>query len=383
MPLQPIRSRHIFVDESGDPNLDIENEGVSDYFVLTAVIIHSEQLEDVLEEANEIIVHFFQTGEMKSSSVGGNTPRRRNIIDGLSALSFKHYSYVIDKSEILTDSGLSYKKSFIKFIHRSLYQRLFEAYTNLTVIADEHGTSEFMLGFGRYLQKRLPQHLFETSSFQFGDSIDHPFIQFADMIAGTISRIYSGLDSIDLLKPIHPHTIIIDEWPPKSPKPIAFEEFVDEERINALIRYQAFKQAIEFIDRHTGDSDEIVQIQVAAVRYLLYHFRVVDPEGYITTSSLQSHLNNLGFQLSERSLRANIIGKLRDNNVFIVSSNKGIKIPLNTSDILRFVELVDSQVIPYLHRLELIRNHFLLASDGEWDILGEDRFPQLYQVLNN
>lgn len=383
MALQPIYNRHIFVDESGDPSLELVKSGVSDYFVLTAIIIPSENLDELLKEVGVVIKKYFQTGEMKSSSVGGNTTRREHIIQALSTIPFKHYSYVIDKSEILTDSGLQYKKSFIKFIHRSLYQRLFEAYSNLTVIADEHGTSEFMRGFGKYLSRRLPSELFESSSFKFGDSKDHPFIQIADMIAGTISRIYAGKDSIELIKSLHKNTIIIDEWPPVSSKPIAYKEYENKDRLNALVRYHAFKQAKEFIDNNTGKENETVQIQVAAVRYLLYYFRAVDPEGYITTKSLQMHLSDLGFQMSERVLRAEVIGKLRDNNVFIVSSNKGIKIPLDSSDIIRFVDLVDSQVIPYLHRLELVRKHFLIASGGDWDILDRDNFPQLYRLINN
>ncbi|MGD9486396.1 MAG: DUF3800 domain-containing protein [Calditrichaceae bacterium] len=376
-------SRHVFIDESGDPYLDVEKPGVSSFFVLSAVIVPSEDLDPLIKRAREIINVHFNQGEMKSSSVGKNHTRRKNILSSMATVPFKHYSQVIDKSEILTDSGLSYKKSFVKFINRTMYQRLFKTFPYLHVIADEHGTSDFMNEFGRYIQRRIPNTLFETSSFQFGNSKEHPLIQFSDMVAGSIARVYSGKDSIEILEPLRNNTIIIDEWPPKFPVLISDDQNEIEFKYSHMVREQAVSLAKNFIDQHSNEDEFELQAQVAAVRYLLYHFRSVDPQEYIPTPLLHLHLSQLGYDMSIRKLRSQIIGKLRDQSVFIVSSSKGIKIPYNVSELKKFAKQVDDRVKPYLHRLEIIRNHYLLRSEGELDIVDNNELPNLAQILNS
>ena len=74
------QERHIFIDESGDPYLETEKKGVSDFFVLSAVIVESGQLGDAEARAREVIRKHFQTGEMRSASVGSNVGRRERIL---------------------------------------------------------------------------------------------------------------------------------------------------------------------------------------------------------------------------------------------------------------------------------------------------------------
>jgi hypothetical protein len=375
-------SRYVFVDESGDPDIDLSKKGVSDYFVLTAVIVEADVLEDEENRAKAIIDRYFPRGEIKSSSIGSNLPRRVAILADVSRLKFKHYSQVIDKSLILTDSGLRFRRSFIKYINRILYKNLFEAFSDLHVLADEHGKSDFMLGFSDYLQRRLPQRLFERSTFEFSDSSDHPFIQIADLVAGTINRCYSGEDPISKLEVLREHTIIIDEWPPRFPEPLGFEELSEPARHSYLVRHHAIDQANDFIEERSLSEDIYEQAQIAAVRYLLYHFRSVDPEEYIPTASLHDHLANLGLFMTERTLRQRVIAALRDHGVFIASTRKGIKIPYTVTDLKDFVSTVNSQVVPYLNRLEICRRHFLLATNGELDIVNKDEFPRLSSYLS-
>lgn len=374
--------RHVFIDESGDPYLDTAKSGVSAFFVLSAVIVEAEKLKEAEKTARDIIRRHFQTGEMKSVAVGGNTNRRIRILNDLSTVPFRHYSQVVDKAEVLTTSGLRYKKSFIKFIHRTVYQRLFQASGSLHVVADEHGTSEFMREFGSYLQRRLPQTLFERSSFRFGDSKDHPLIQFGDMIAGSIARVYSGTDPAETLRPLRSHTILVDEWPPKIPSPATFPEHFPVNDFDLMVRQHAVAQAQIYIDANSDVEDDLLtHARVAAVRYLLYHFRSVDPEEYIPTSAMLGHLRDFGYDMSERMLRSQVIGHLRDSSVFIASSAKGIKIPFSVADLQRFVRQVDERVSPYLGRLHILRRHFLLASQGELEIVDELVYPKLHKYF--
>lgn len=372
---------HVFVDESGDPSLALEKKGVSPYFVLTALLVEDAVLADVEQVATEVIRKHFQKGEMKSSGVGSNLERRRRILGDIGALNFKHYSQVIDKKEIRSESGLRFKRSFVKFVHRFVYERLLQSRRNLAVLADEHGTSEFMKGFGLYLTSHLPRTLFETSTFGFVDSRISPLIQICDMIAGSVGRVYAGQDPPDLLRPIRENTIIIDEWPPRAPNVPDERHSQSSPDLDALVRSEGVKLAASFVEAYSSTDDPDTKACVTAVRYLLYHFRAVNPREYIPTMGLRRHLNELGYGMSERKLRSSVIGRLRDERVFVVSSEKGIKLPFGVGDLGRFVTQVEQRVGPYLGRLDRLRQHFKIASLGALDIVEEDRHPELYKLL--
>ena len=86
--------------------------------------------------------------------------------------------------------------------------------------------------------------------------------------------------------------------------------------------------------------------------------------------------------MSVRVLRTKVIGRLRDIGVFIASSRKGIKIPYGVEDLRDYAQRVNSQVVPYLKRLQITRNHFKLASEGDLDVVNKDEFPDLYRYLS-
>jgi len=381
MSLRMVGRKHVFVDESGDPNLQIQRPGVSSYFVVSAVIVDGSVLEEEQDKVRRIVGRYFPGGELKSSRIGNNIARRTKILKELSVVNFKHYSQVIDKSQIYYDSGLAFRRSFIKYINRTIYGHLFEAFADIHLLADEHGKSDFMIGFADYLKKKLPPTLFETATFAFADSKHVPFLQVADVLAGTISRAYLGKDPISVLESTRKNTIIIDEWPPRIPRPTNLENLDEAKKLDFLLRNYAYDYSSNFVEANATSKTLDVQAQVAAVRYLLYHFRSVDPEAYVPTSSLRDHLEELGFPMSERALRNRIIGKLREEGVIIASSQYGIKIPFSVRELREFVSRVSSQVTPYVSQLSRCRKQFLLATEGKLDIVSKDIFPELHGYL--
>ena len=98
-----------FIDESGNTDLDISKNGVSKYFVLTAIVVPEERLKSLTIEVTKLRDFYFQTGEMKSSSVKNNRERRAKILSAFTELDFKFYALCIDKERINEDSGLRYK----------------------------------------------------------------------------------------------------------------------------------------------------------------------------------------------------------------------------------------------------------------------------------
>src|SRR5688500_4570627 len=105
-----MRRLHVFVDESGDEHLHIDR-GASPKYVLAAVCVQEENLDNFTEAANLVRRFYFQNGEIKSSKVGDNAKRRKLILEKLSPLSFWGLAYIVSKERVNPDSGLRFARS--------------------------------------------------------------------------------------------------------------------------------------------------------------------------------------------------------------------------------------------------------------------------------
>lgn len=373
--------QYAYVDESGDPCLDLTKEGVSQFYVVTAVLADEGRNSDLITQVDTIRQKYFGQGEMKSSGISGDVKRRHSILSELKETGLKFCAIVADKSQIDDRSGLQYKKSFIKYLHGQLYKRLYRSFSSLHVFADEHGRSEFMEGFKRYLQQRYQKELFDHEDFAFAASTDHPLIQAADVIGGTLLRIYSGKDSSDFLELLSDAAIIVERWPPSASHSGLFTGLADKDQFDYLVSQQGIMLARDFIYDHDGNDDPDIESQVEALRYLLYRYEL-DPAQYIHAQPILDHVNSYrDEEMSLQSFRMNVIAKLRSHGVIIASSNSGYKIPNTTSDISDFVSLVDGQVLPYLRRLAQARDHLLIASQGKYDIVPQEGYSRLLACL--
>lgn len=184
-----MRSIDAFVDEYGGAHLATQKQGVTAYFIVTAILV-SENLAIVRERAERIRRDFFQTGEMKSSGVGGNDVRRLSILRRICELPIKTFTIAVDKREISKSSGLAYKPSFFKHVNRKVYSRIYDVYEHVRLVADEHGTEAFMQDFEKYIDRHvgLREDLFLERTFRFSRSNDEVLLQVADMLSGSLAR---------------------------------------------------------------------------------------------------------------------------------------------------------------------------------------------------
>ena len=107
-----MRNQIAFIDEFGNNGLYFDKEGVSNTFIVTAIIVSGEKLKGLETELEKIRKSNFQTGEIKSSKVGGNDTRRLNIVTELNALDYHIFSIVIDIHNTL--SHLELVLAFLK-----------------------------------------------------------------------------------------------------------------------------------------------------------------------------------------------------------------------------------------------------------------------------
>jgi hypothetical protein len=377
-----LNSRWAFVDESGDPHLSLDKEGTSQFYVVCAVLSDSTSVSELQQRLNEVRLSHFGPGEMKSSSIGNDLPRRKKVLDSLIAAAPKFCAIIVDKKEVDASSGLQWKKSFIKYVHRRLYARLFRVMNSLSIHADQHGSEEFKTTFHRYLRDRFSGLLLERLDFQFVDSADSVGVQAADVIAGTLRRVYSGDDPLELLATLKQSAVIIERWPPNVATPDILVGVDPNEKFDHLVAEQGIRLAREYILTHEVSEDPDDEARVEALRYLLYRYEM-DETAYVERAVILQHVNQgREEEMSLQNFSAKVIGRLRSEGVLIASSNQGCKIPNATADMREFVSLVDGQVIPYLRRLSEARKQLQLASLGEYDIVQASDFPQLLKCLD-
>jgi len=375
-----------YIDESGNHDLDTSKGGASKYFIICAILVNDKNLDSLHQEVESIRKRHFQTGEMKSSNIRDvdKHKRRIKILEEVLTLDFHFFAVAIDKTALSRDSGLQYKKSFLKFVNGLLYNRLFSTYTNIQIYADEHGGEDFKASFQKYIETNHKPDLFWKSNLELVSSNNNVLVQLADFIVGTVAKIYEGKKNPALseqyLRLLKDKGLGLVEWPTKhqsySPPDTTSPEY------DQFIHQHALAKAETFLENSENHIDEEITLQVCVLRYLVFKSRFSTDKSYIPTHELLEHLKNRGFlKVSEQAIRSSIISKLRDKDVIISSCNLGYKIPNSPPDLFDFVKRVNSLVVPLLDRLNKARNSYLLASNKEIDLLKGPNYPHLVAFL--
>jgi hypothetical protein len=366
----------VFVDESGGTDLPVDSEGAPDFYVIAGIYFPETDLSRYALAAEKIVRNYAGSGELKSSSIASNTARRANVLKDIAESRVPIYCLVVNKGRILRDSGLRFRPSFYKFLHRMFYSQISGSFIGIRVQADQYGRSEFMDSFKQYIDDLGT--LF--NSFEFASSSKVPLLQLADVVAGTVRRVYLQQDSRELLNILGYPSIPIEEWPPTAtrvgmPDPnTAFDE---------AITTIALEAAREYVEDHLGNDDDDDRLRAQAIRYLLFRFEQ-DPDEYVRRSEITTHIQSAtSITISEQTLSTKVLADARDSDVIVVSTDKGVKIPFGAQDLQAWMARAESQVAPYLRRVETVRQRILLASHNKHDIADPAIFPELSRYLGN
>ena len=369
-----ISNRIIFIDESGDVTLP-KKKDAKDTYVICSVFIVEEHYDRIKRLADLIIKKHAGTGELKSSTIGNNTERRKNILRDIFQLEIMCYCLIIEKDSIWNDTGLSYKKSFYKFCHKLLYDTIRQTNISFQVVIDYFGSTEFMNGFTRYIDDQ--SYLFEQTRYAASDK--EPLIQIADVIAGTVRRYC--MDKED--SSVHQtggESLIVDYWPPSnSTLNLVHTDLKDNTDFDVIVRDYCLTQAKSFIEENIDSKDLTTVVAVQTVLYMLREY-YINPNKCIYKRSIAEYLHNKGYRrFNERKL----FSKLRDEGLIISSTENGVKIPSGTEDIKNWISRVDSQITPYLRRVDQARKQLLLTSNCKYDIVPLDTHNVLHKALKS
>lgn len=369
---------HVFVDEYGDSNLNVGNPGVSSKYIVAALCVRDHNLDKVRSECEAIRQRNFQSGEMKSSAIADNDNRRLHILRALSGLDAFVIAYCANKGSLNAESGLGFKRSFIKYFANRLYERIARCGTDISVVADQHGRTQFQDEFKSYLETRFKSDLFSSTQFHFADSKSDVLLQASDVYAGSLARIYDEKKSTprseELLAVLHSR-VSLTLWPSgveESSVPIAEHVSADDEHIRQYCVRRA-RTYLESADRyHSEDRDG--QARAVFLDVLLAHHTLGEQDSFVSTSILLREIGTaLGESYGRHRLRSAVVAKLRDEDVIISSCAKGYRIPTSVTDLREFAAFANSQIPPMVARLGRARKGVIEATFGRVDMLqGED-----------
>jgi hypothetical protein len=363
-----------FIDEYGDPNIATEKDGVSKYFIVTAVVVRGEQLAELSPAVDAIRAKFFQTGEMKSTKVASDRSRWVRLLGAVGGLSFRFYGLAVDKTSIDRSSGLKWKQSFYKNVCGRAYGKLMQAYPNLHVRADQHGRTEFMESFAAYIRENHRPTLFDRGTFEFVDGKKEVLVQLADIVAGLLARVY---DPGKLLA--RPEELPVRYRVRSDPGDLPTSGSPDER-----IARHSIALAETFIAKHEAAADDDARARVAVLERLLFERRFGDSAKPVATGALLDNLRDRGLAApGETWLRRTVIAPLRDRGLLITSSQQGYKLPDRRADLVVFARHAESVCVPMINRVNAACDIVKLATGGEVDVLSEPQLAVLRKLVTS
>jgi hypothetical protein len=382
-----LKEQLAFIDEFGNFGYNFEKPNVSTHFIVSSILVNRDDISSLEDNIEPIRKKHFQTGEMKSSKIGKNDDRRIRVLKDLSELDFHIFCMVIDKRKLFS-KGLTYKKSFYKFLHGLVESKLYKTFPKLKITADEIGSKEFMSGFADYVRRRHIPDLFNYSEFGFVRSRSHLLIQLADLISGTIAKSFDlttfSKNGSKFLKILKDHIIEIDEWP-RDFAPFTYR--YDEEpgpEYDPLITQQSINLCKLFIEQHEKEQDPLIIDQLNCIKFLLFHILYINYDQYLSTNELIKNIESTkDVKINQHYFRSQVMAKLRDGGVIIASSPKGYKLPTSKNDLYDFVNQTSQVVKPMLGRLEKCRKQIKLASKNDLDILEKKEFKYLKKFYDS
>ncbi|MCI0495937.1 DUF3800 domain-containing protein [candidate division KSB1 bacterium] len=207
----------VFVDESGDPGLKLD-QGSSNYFIVILVLFEDERdAQDLDLRINLLRKEFAFHNEFEFKFNNLRSDYRIKFLEAISPYSFLYHGIVINK-EKLFGRGFQYKGSFYKYACSLVFQNAKPYLDSAVVFVDGSGSKEFRFQLQKYLKDRINQKNSWSryiSSVKIQDSKKNNLLQVADMIAGAVGRSYK-YDKKDhnLYRDIIKHReIFVQFWP--------------------------------------------------------------------------------------------------------------------------------------------------------------------------
>lgn len=381
-----MKKAKIYIDEFGNTHLDLSKKGTFSHFVYTSVII-SEDQEEKARELRKEICHKFRLGpNIKSNNLGDKKyfKRRLDILKYLvENLDFTIDTLIIDKSKIDNEKGgLMHKQVFYKYFQKLFVGKYNEIYDSYEIFADKIG-EEFVSELERFImQNAIKPDLFNPDrSYELADDVkDEKLVQIADIIAGSLGKIFCSSHSSERMDEIYEilHTRLTIQYHPfQSNYQIHTTE--EDEKMNMLIKKLSGEVLEQYITNANYKKDHL---QIRLLDYLSLHNRM-SPFRLVPSYEIVDYLKNFTLQMSEERLRT-IIRDLRYEGLFIISHSgkPGYKLASSYEDIIQHFNHFMRYIVPMLEKIKAINQKMANTSFNDVNPLEKDeRFEQIKKLI--
>ncbi|OGM15911.1 hypothetical protein A2V56_04815 [Candidatus Woesebacteria bacterium RBG_19FT_COMBO_42_9] len=190
----------VFIDDSGDPSLNIE-KGASKFFVICCVVFDDDlEVEKTAVAIKELRRKLKFSDRVEFKFNGSSFKTRIAFLQTIKLFSFKIRALVVDKRKIKSDQLKNDKQSFYSYFIKMILRYSGGSIVNAKVKIDGSGDRIFRKRFLTYLRKELNSKQKKiVKNVRLVDSKTNVLIQTADMVAGTIRR-YKEKEKLDAPK---------------------------------------------------------------------------------------------------------------------------------------------------------------------------------------
>ena len=206
----------VFVDESGDPGLKLE-QGSSRYFVVALVIFDDDDEAQAADDRITLLrreIRLDPRFEFRFNKCRKDF--REQFLKAVRPYQFFYYGIVINKDpNKLWGEGFKYKNSFYKYTCGLVFQSAKAFLDDATVIIDGSGSKDFRRELEQYLKRRINdpgQRYIRKVKVQ--SSSRNNLLQLADMVAGAINRSLGTKSDAQIYRQIISHReMYVQVWP--------------------------------------------------------------------------------------------------------------------------------------------------------------------------
>jgi len=206
----------IFIDESGDSGLKIDN-GSSRFFTIGLVVFEDHEDAVACDQRIGLIkkeLGWEANGEFHFKK---NSERVRvAFLQAVAPYNFFYYGIVINKDPIkLSGDGFKNKSSFYKYACRLVFENAKEKLQEAIVVIDKSGNLDFRNQLATYLKRKMNQDARIIKKVKMQRSESNNLLQLADYISGVINRsVMNTRKQSDKYRRIVAHReIFVQIWP--------------------------------------------------------------------------------------------------------------------------------------------------------------------------
>ena len=375
----------IYGDEFGTHSLNEEDPQFISHFIYTAFAIKESNLQNAIDLRNELSSKYLFGQKLKSSSKAlnnkNNFDKRLGIIKAICSLECAIYCLIVDKQSIDSE-GLKFKETFYKFFQRIFLEQLGYNYNNYSIFMHNIINGRFALEMRDYLQSRNPSTLFNSYSYRMCTDEEEPLIQFADVLSGSLGRIFSishkhprweelyNVISSKLIKPII--------FPTSSKHNVFYDNNENDEKIDEEIFKIVQEDGEKFL---TTNKDSIIK---CIDEHLLFYQKIA-PFKLVEIHELVSVINkNIGIEISQEHLRK-CIRDIRYEGIMVVSiaGKSGYKLATSKNDVIDYFSHYLKYVVPMLQIVEIANNIFKGKTTGNFIPLNDSEVIILRKIIDN